>query len=389
MPVVALHCCRRRRQQGGFVLLVAMIILFALASMVISLGLSARAEGQASANQVAAFEADEVERGAEQYVLSILTDNFDGLPDMTEDEFANIPVGKGKFWIIRPDYLDDDLPQYGLVDESSKINLNTADENTLTNFTDMTPDIADSIIDWVDADDTPTGNGAESSDYLGQTPPYNAKNAPFDTVEELLQVRGVTRQLLYGQLGTGIEGGQSSDVGSDAVRLNGWHDFFTVYSQMQSTTGSTTSTTASNQINVNQAPAAVLAAFLKGISSDITDDDINAILAARRTAIIDDPTATDWFQTALGAKYNPAMGTRIIGQGKQFMADIVAVSGNGRAFKRCRIVVDTMQTPAQIVYRRDLTDGGFPLDPSILAQLRAGNGDANSVNSTVSTGGGL
>lgn len=376
----------RYRRQGGFILLVALIILFALASLVLSLGRSARADGQASANAVATYEAAAVERAAEQYVLSILTDNFDGLADLTEADFARVPVGKGMFWIIRPDYLDADLPQFGLVDESSKINLNKPEANALMDaleaLPDMTEDIAASIIDWRDEDDTPTENGAESSVYLGQNPPYRAANVPFENVEELLLVRGVTRQLLYGEVGTGIGGATSSQLGSDAVYLNGWHDFLTCVS----TTAGAQANSANEvgRINVNQAPLAVL----KTLSTDLNDDDLNRVIAARRTAVLEDPTAIEWFEEALGNKFSNAIRSKVTGQGRQFSADIVAVSGNGRAFKRCRIIVDTMQTPAQIIYRRDLTDGGFPLDPSILQQLRSGGGTANG-NSNMQFGGGF
>ncbi len=61
--------------------------------------------------------------------------------------------------------------------------------------------IADSIIDWRDEDDLHQPNGAESEYYEGLERPYAAKNASFDTVEELLLVRGVTREIFYGHDG--------------------------------------------------------------------------------------------------------------------------------------------------------------------------------------------
>ena len=59
--------------------------------------------------------------------------------------------------------------------------------------------IVDSIQDWRDPNEEHRLNGAESDYYLGLTPPYRSKNADFDSVDELLQVRGVTRALLYGR----------------------------------------------------------------------------------------------------------------------------------------------------------------------------------------------
>jgi hypothetical protein len=64
--------------------------------------------------------------------------------------------------------------------------------------------IIDSILDWRDANDEHLINGAESDWYeehykeQGFDHPYKAKNGPFDTVEELLMVRGITKEILYG-----------------------------------------------------------------------------------------------------------------------------------------------------------------------------------------------
>ena len=76
----------------------------------------------------------------------------------------------------------------------------------------------------------------------------------------------------------------------------------------------------------------------------------------------------------------------------QYSADVVAVSPNGRAFKRVRIVVDAQQSPAKIVYRRDLTNLGWPLDPAIRDDLRNGRYQPPVVTTGVpqgSTSGGL
>jgi len=101
-------------------------------------------------------------------------------------------------------------------DESGKIPL-----NKLVNGDDFNPDIRDiltrllgqpefglqerqiaeiidSIKDWIDPDDNVTGYGAESSYYTSLAAPYKAKNAPFDCIEELLMVKGITKEIFYG-----------------------------------------------------------------------------------------------------------------------------------------------------------------------------------------------
>ena len=55
--------------------------------------------------------------------------------------------------------------------------------------------LAASVQDFRDADDTPRPNGAEDGDYAGAGLPHGAKDAPFEAVEELHQVFGMTREL--------------------------------------------------------------------------------------------------------------------------------------------------------------------------------------------------
>ena len=91
------------------------------------------------------------------------------------------------------------------VDEGGKININRADEETLRRvFTNLGVEertkaiLVDSIMDWRDPDDLHRASGAENDYYRSLTPPYTAKNGPFDTVEDLLWVRGMTAEFFYG-----------------------------------------------------------------------------------------------------------------------------------------------------------------------------------------------
>ena len=62
-----------------------------------------------------------------------------------------------------------------------------------------------------------------------------------------------------------------------------------------------------------------------------------------------------------------------------------AVSGNGRAYRRYRAVVDATVSPPSVLYWKDLTYLGWPLDPSILTLLRSGT--APTSTTIVTTGG--
>ncbi|MFQ5850846.1 MAG: general secretion pathway protein GspK [Candidatus Binatia bacterium] len=114
-----------------------------------------------------------------------------------------------------------------VVDEGGKINLNRADERSLRRiFTNLGIEepkrkvLVDSILDWRDEDDLHRLNGAEDDTYLSLSPPYTAKNGPFDTVEDLLWVRGVTPGLFYGFEEEGIRGVGLRDIFTVDSRRN-------------------------------------------------------------------------------------------------------------------------------------------------------------------------
>jgi general secretion pathway protein K len=59
--------------------------------------------------------------------------------------------------------------------------------------------IVDSILDWRDTDDLHRLNGAENDYYLSLPFPYKARNADFQTPEELLLVKGMTEEIFFGK----------------------------------------------------------------------------------------------------------------------------------------------------------------------------------------------
>ncbi len=67
--------------------------------------------------------------------------------------------------------------------------------------TDEADTIVDSLLDWKDSGDSDSHrlHGAESEYYRSLPSPYTAKNANFDSVEELLLVKGMTPEILFGR----------------------------------------------------------------------------------------------------------------------------------------------------------------------------------------------
>jgi len=161
-------------------------------------------------------------------------------------------------------------------DESGKININTLTDssgiilnNLLVNSGvdhETADTIVDSILDWKDADNLTRLHGAEDDYYMSLRNPYKAKNANFDTLEELLLVKGVTSKILYGN-------------GEKPGLIN----FITLYSN-------------TDKININTAAPEVLKAI-----PFMSDDSIQQIINYRNA----DNTNKDGtnIQTALAADY--------------------------------------------------------------------------------------
>ena len=89
------------------------------------------------------------------------------------------------------------------VDESARIDLNMAPEALLKGLMERVggaePEIAtrivESLADWRDPDDTKRPNGAEEADYRLAGLKQKPANAPFETVNELARVAGMTEAI--------------------------------------------------------------------------------------------------------------------------------------------------------------------------------------------------
>jgi len=116
---------------------------------------------------------------------------------------------------------------YRITDESARINLNRASPDLLRRLLDTVgverearDVIVDSILDWIDPNEEHRLNGAESDYYLALPVPYRSKNAEFDSVDELLQVRGMTREILYGRETTPGLADLLTVAGTGAINVN-------------------------------------------------------------------------------------------------------------------------------------------------------------------------
>jgi type II secretory pathway component PulK len=248
---------RRPDRRTAVVLLAVLIVVAVLTLSAVLFKDAMMGEHKGTVSYTRALQARTLADSGIDYAAAILsnpdtfTNTLNSNPYNNPQVFQGISVQdngsprQGRFSIIAPlgpdDAPSDSQPyRFGVIDECGKINLNAMmklDSSGQTLYTmllqlpNMTDDIANSILDWLDPDDEPRTNGAESDYYSSLNPPYSAKNGPLDSLEELLLVKGVTPQLLFGndRNRNGILD-PDEDNGSGAVDL-GWSAYLTVYSR--------------------------------------------------------------------------------------------------------------------------------------------------------------
>lgn len=441
----------RWHRTDGTVLIVTIWVVLVLAGLALVFARSMRVAAIVSANHIASLEAECIAAGACDYIRAQLAsgEEEEATSSTDDDAYRARQVGEGYFWVLHSNLEDDDDYAYGLTDEAGKINLNSASEEMLLNLPGMTAELAASIIDWRDEDSEVATGGAEDEYYLLQSEPYNCKNAPLQTVEEILLIKGASEELLYGE-DTNLNGilddhendGSLSEPSDDRDgRLDtGFYDYVTVYSaeantdsegnerinvsdsgsrsdlqtalqevveedraleimNMMSTNPSydnildfyfqvglkseefaqladklTTSDekTLPGLVNVNTASKEVLLC-LPGLE----ESDAEALLSYRERN--DEQTSLAWIVDVLDRDKAIAVGRYITARSSQYSADIVCLSGNGRAYKRYKAVFDVQSGAPRMVYWKSLTSFGWPLDREIVATLRQGEPLTESV----------
>ena len=89
--------------------------------------------------------------------------------------------------------------RFGLTDEASKLNLNSATTSMVSRLPGMKTSLTDALLDFIDADEVPRPEGAEQEYYNALPQPYRIHNGPLSTVEQLLLVRGFTPSVVLGE----------------------------------------------------------------------------------------------------------------------------------------------------------------------------------------------
>ena len=226
---------------GGTVLIVTIWVVLVLAGLALVFARSIRVAAIVGANHVASLDAECIANGASEYVIAKLATSTEEESSvlMESQPYEAQQLGKGYFWVLRSNLEDEREFDYGLIDESGKINLNSASEEMLLRLPGMTAELAASIIDWRDQDSEITPGGAEDEYYLLLSQPYNCKNSPLETVDEILLIKGASEEILYGEdtnLNSILDDNENDgDLRNPPDNRNGrldsgFYDYVTVYS---------------------------------------------------------------------------------------------------------------------------------------------------------------
>ncbi len=423
----------------GSVLIVTMWIVLVLAGLVLVFSRSMRVEAIATANHISSAQADAIAQGAVQFIRARLNEEDETLKLEGETPYETISVGEGFFWLLRPNYEDDNTYYYGIRDEAAKVNLNAADKDMLLKLPEMTSELAAAIVDWRDSDSDVTAGGAETEYYLLLDEPYNCKNSLFETVEEVLFCKSASHEFLYGEdmnrngvLDDNENDGDASEPydNQDGKLDRGFFDYVTVYSKEPNVSADGEEHTNINEgnlneflseyfpadtvqnvmmsvgprarfdnildfyirsgltpdefkqiedkittrpeeeivglININTAPREVLMCL-----PELTEADVASLMDKRASSETDTDSIV-WITEVLERQKAIDIGGLITTRSFQYSADIISVSGDGRAYRRYKAVFDTQDGEFDTLYWRSFTQLGWPLDPEVITTLRSG-----------------
>ncbi len=179
--------------ERGMVLVVVLWIIALLSIMAASLAYSTRTETALATHHIERAQARALAEASVAYgVIHALSPNA--------SEIWSVD-GVTRDWHLGPGQA-----RVRIIDASGKIDLNHANRELLRGlFTNAgvaeeeVDGLLDVIEDWRDPDDERRLNGAEEDDYLAADRSSGPRNAPFESVEELQQVLGMT-QALYEQI---------------------------------------------------------------------------------------------------------------------------------------------------------------------------------------------
>jgi len=443
-----------RKSSGGYVLIVVLIVCLGLVSLTLLFGHSMMMTYRGSETDLAGRQADRAIEGAVQYasylMSNIITSGTSGvstasttsgssntscylLPDPTTYQSEAVPLGDATFWFIGDPLQSGSTggtsspgsPSYGLVDEASKLNLNTATEAMLENLPNMTQNLAQAIVAW-----RSTSGTSQSTSTTSSSSSSTVKGGLFESVYELAQVASVDGDdpsILYGD-DLNLNHVQDANESPGGQFNPGIFEYVTVFSREPNTLPDGT-----KRVNVTQATPALVTMLtgtfgaarggeivrsLRGapvhsvlefyIRSGMTAAELDKVtpnltmssnaysvglinvntaseavlecvpgitqqsaeqIVSTRAAQVTPSTNLAWVAQILGNAASIQAGPYLTTQTYQVTADVAAVGRYGRGYRRTLFVIDASTYTPQVVYRHNMASLGFAIGADALQKL--------------------
>ena len=199
------------RKKGGAALIVALWTVLILSLLVGGMAYEMHVEAGITSYARKRLKAMVAARGGVEYAKFLLAKSFETSAFEQEDESKeatrvlekNLARGIGVSAVKVAE--GEATATVDIQPEAGRRNVNKLSDDDWEELLDQAgvpneqwPDLIDCFMDWTDADDDHRLNGAEEDDayYKGQG--YAPKNAPLDTVDELLLIKGFTPEIVYG-----------------------------------------------------------------------------------------------------------------------------------------------------------------------------------------------
>jgi general secretion pathway protein K len=198
----------------GIALIITILIVSLLVALTLQFNTSMRSNLHAAVNLSDGIKLGCIARSGFHGALAVLyADGSSGTVDSLRDDWAYIrALSEASVSLFEEGYFLVDITDLSgriqinrLVNDQG--NSNEAQRNILLRLlgfpefgldAEEAENLVDAIKDWIDEDNEVTRFGAEDAYYLMLEKPYPCKNGPIEFAEELLLVRGMTRELFYG-----------------------------------------------------------------------------------------------------------------------------------------------------------------------------------------------
>jgi type II secretory pathway component PulK len=260
----------RTSDRAGMVLIIVLVICLGLVSITLLFAHSSMINYRGTENDIAGKQAEQSVMAGARYAQYLIQNSTPGaMPDRTSYTASELPVGAAFFWFIgraTDSTTTVTEPQWGLLDESAKLNLNNPAVTSamLMKLPGMTDELAQAIIDWRD-----TTGEKSSNTYSQRKPPYRNKSAKFESIAEMVLLDGADRSILTGEdrnLNGLLDSYENDNIpamtSSRGTSVNGpgiW-EYVTVFSQEPLTTpssstdasGATGSTGGAKRIDITK-----------------------------------------------------------------------------------------------------------------------------------------